>query len=73
MKNGTTQTASALSARDFAALGLSGVAYVKPKLVDGQRLYAIHTADGKEVAVLEGWEEALATVRSNDLEPVWLH
>jgi hypothetical protein len=73
MKNPTTETTPRLSAREFLALGMAGIAYIKPRQVEGAQHFAIHTADGAEVALAESWEDALATVRANDLEPVSLH
>ena len=57
----------------FAALGLEDLAYVKPKQVGERQLYAIHTADGSEVAVVDGRELAFATISQNELEPVSVH
>jgi len=63
-----------LSSTEFAALGIQQVAYVKPKTADNGRIrYAIHTADGAEVAVVGGFELALVTVRQNDMEPLSVH
>ena len=36
-------------------------------------MYAIHTADGNEVAVVDGRELAFATISQNELEPVSVH
>lgn len=74
MKNPMQEmTSLPLSAGEFLALGMAGMAYVRPKQVDGSAQFAIHTADGSEVAVLDSFEEALEAVRANELEPVWLH
>lgn len=74
MKNSTFETATLpLSAGEFLALGMAGMAYVRLKKTDGAAQFAIHTADGSEVAVLDSLEEALEAVRANELEPVWLH
>ncbi len=61
-----------LTQQDFAALGLADIAYVRPKLVNGATVFAIHTADGNEAAVTPTHETAIATIRQNDLEPVHL-
>ena len=61
------------SPRDFAALGLEHVAYVKPILVEGAQAFAVHAADGTEIAVLASREVAIATVQQHDLEPVSVH
>ena len=58
---------------EFAALGIEDLAYVKPKQAGGRELYTIHTADGSEVAVVEGRELAFATITRNELEPLSVH
>ena len=63
----------ALSATDFAALGMSDLAYVKPVDVDGGTAYAIHAADGSQMAVVNDRELALAAIRQHDLEAVDVH
>ena len=62
-----------LSGRDFANLGVHAVAYIKPITVDGELVFAIHSADGREMAVIADLEIALQTVRQNDLEPASVH
>lgn len=63
-----------MSAREFALLGMEAFAYVKPKQGDNDAVtFAIHTADGNEVAVVADRELALATVLQNDLIPVSVH
>jgi len=58
----------------LAHLGLEQVAYVKSvTLDDGTPGFAIHAADGHEVAVMANRELAFVTVRQNDLEPVSVH
>jgi|TARA_B110000263_G_scaffold150340_1_gene130471 hypothetical protein len=62
-----------LPPEEFAELGLEELAYVKAKPVKGTKMYAIHTADGNEVAVVDGRELAFATISQNELEPVSVH
>jgi hypothetical protein len=62
-----------LSPTDFAALGLSDLAYVKSVLVDGRVAYAIHAADGTNMAVVDDRGLAFAAIREHDLEAVQLH
>jgi len=58
----------------LALLGIEQVAYVKDvTLDDGTAGFAIHAADGQEVAVMANREVAFAAVRQNDLEPVSVH
>ncbi len=61
------------TARDFEALGLEHLAYVKPVTVDGQTAFAVHAADGTEIAVMSDREVARAAIRQHDLEPVSVH
>ena len=62
-----------ISPQDFAMLGLTDVAYVRSKPIDDVIAFAIHSADGTEVAVLPAYDTAIATILQNDLEPVGLH
>ena len=62
-----------MSDHDLAALGLQEVAYVKPVFVEGNTAYAVHAADGTEIAVLANRDIAFAAIRQNDLRPVSVH
>ena len=63
-----------MSQSDLAALGLQGVAYVRPfRTPDGATVFAIHAADGMQLALAATEELALATIRENDLEAVSIH
>jgi hypothetical protein len=62
-----------ISPRDFAALGLEHIAYVKPIVVNGAQAFAVHAADGTQIAVLANREVAIAAVQQHDLEPVSVH
>jgi hypothetical protein len=61
------------SAADFSHWGLDHVAYIKPETIDGERVYAIHAADGQRIGVASGREEALVGVRHNDMDPYSVH
>ena len=58
---------------EFALLGMQDIAYVKRVTVNDQAAFAIHAADGTQIAVLADRDTAFATVRQNDLEPVNVH
>src|SRR5690242_19885147 len=45
--------ANSLSERAFKALGIEDIAYVKPIGEGGRSTYAIHAADGSQLAVVE--------------------
>jgi hypothetical protein len=62
-----------LTARDFALLGVQDLAYVKQVSVNDVTAYALHAADGTQIAVLPDREIAFATLRQHDLEPVSVH
>lgn len=58
---------------EFALLGMQDIAYVKRVTVNDQAAFAIHAADGTQIAVLADRDTAFATVRQHDLEPVNVH
>lgn len=62
-----------MSASDLALLGVQDLAYIKRVVVDGATGYAVHAADGTEIAVLPDRDVAFATVRQHDLEPLSVH
>jgi len=68
-----TEPIAQISTQDLMILGLQEVAYVKPVVIDGQAAYAVHAADGREVAIMPSRDVALAAVRQNDLEPLSVH
>lgn len=62
-----------LSPADFTTLGVNDVAYIKACIRDEQSVYAIHAANGAEVAVAASRELAQAIVRQHGLEPLSAH
>lgn len=62
-----------MTANDLAMLGMQDIAYVKPVLVDGGVGFAIHAADGTQMALIADRALAFAVVRQNELEPVSVH
>lgn len=58
---------------ELAMLGLQDVAYVRPVSIKGIDGFAIHAADGSELAVLPSREQASATILQNNMAPVSLH
>lgn len=63
-----------ITRQDLALLGLEDLAYIKTVIGEGGEVaYAIHTADGNQVAVVDDRDVAFATVRQNDLEPLSVH
>ena len=62
-----------ISPEQLAALGMDRVAYVRPAVVDGQKVYAIHSADGNAIGMMAGRDLAFAAVKQHDVEPVSVH
>jgi hypothetical protein len=62
-----------LSLTDLLTFGLNNIAYLKPVQVNGQSVYAIHAADGSQLALVANREVGFAAMIEHDLEPVPLH
>jgi len=77
-----------LTSEDLIELGLSDIVYVKSVtsdevkaaevegtegLPDGIMLYAVHTADGTPVALLNDRDTAFAAARQYSMEPMSVH
>jgi len=62
-----------MSARDFALFGMQDMAYIKSVTVNDVVGYAVHAADGTQIAVLPDRNVAFATVRQHELEPLSVH
>ena len=59
-----------MTANDLATLGMQDIAYVKPVVVEGTAGYAVHAADGTQMALIANRDLAFAVVRQNEMEPV---
>ena len=73
MKTVNKDTWELIPEEEFASLGIDDMAYVKLQNTIGKNMYSIHTADGSEVAVVEGREVAFATITQNELNPLSVH
>jgi hypothetical protein len=62
-----------LSANELGLLGMEDLAYVKPVMIDGAGAFAVHAANGTQIAVMADREVAFAVVRQHDMEPVSVH
>jgi hypothetical protein len=62
-----------LSTRDLAILGVQDVAFVKRVDVNDEIAYAIHAADGTQMALMTDRDIAFAAIRQHGLEPVSVH
>ena len=62
-----------LSPQELGLLGREDVAYVKSIVVEGQPVFAVHAADGTQIAVMANRDLAFAVVRQHGMEPVSVH
>jgi hypothetical protein len=62
-----------LSPKDLAALGVQDIAFVKCITVNDDIAYAIHAADGTQMAMMADRDIAFAAIRQHGLEPVSVH
>ena len=62
-----------ISPQEFAHFGMQDVAFVRRAVIDEKVCWAIHAADGTEIATMSDRDVALATVRQHDLEPLSVH
>jgi len=61
------------SPEQFAHLGIADIAYVKRVIVDDEPVFAVHAADGTQMAVLRDRETAVAALLQHELEAVSVH
>jgi len=69
----TTEQMRQMTTNDLAMLGMQDIAYVKPVTVEGAAGFAVHAADGTQMALIANRDLAFAVVRQNEMEPVSVH
>lgn len=62
-----------LSTAQLQALGVSQLAYVKQVMVGGVAAFAIHAADGTQMAVAEDCAVAVAAIREHEMIAAMVH
>ena len=62
-----------LSTAQLQALGVSQLAYVKPVIVGGVTAFAIHAADGTQMAVADDCAVAVAAIREHEMVAAMVH
>ena len=62
-----------LSRQELGLLGIEAVAYVKPVFVEGVAAFAVHAADGSQIAIVLTREAAHAVIHSNGMLPISVH
>ncbi|HVH76001.1 MAG TPA: DUF1150 family protein [Stellaceae bacterium] len=68
-----TEWLAEISQGEFARLGIEQIAYVKQVVVNDVVGYAVHAADGTQIALLPSRELAAATLMQHDIEALSLH
>ncbi len=54
-------------------LGVSQMAYVKPVMMNGTAMFAIHGADGSPMALAEDQNIAIAAIAQHEMIPTLVH
>ncbi|MFQ5533492.1 MAG: DUF1150 family protein [Sphingomonadales bacterium] len=57
----------------LASIGITDIVYIRPVLENGVPGYAVHSADGQPLAMLESREAAIGAAIQNDMEPFSVH
>ena len=58
---------------ELQQLGMTQIAYVKPIMLNGAAMFAIHGADGSPMAVAEDRDLALAAIVQHEMIPTLVH
>jgi len=62
-----------LTEAEWQAFMVNQVAYIKPVQENGQSVFGIYAADGRQLALIGDRDTAFAAVLSHDLQPVSVH
>lgn len=68
-----THSYSPMTAHEFAYFGIFDHAYIKPVMVNGGTVYAIHAANGSLLWCLPVRDIAIAILREHDMKPLSVH
>jgi hypothetical protein len=69
----TTETLKHLSPEAFAALGAEDTLYLRPIVQNGVVAFAVHTAAGQPIGLMESPELARAAALQHDMTLVSVH
>lgn len=72
-KNRTLPEVPVPTRQQLAELGLGGLAYVRPVMVDGQSAFAIFGADGQQIGLAPDRALADAAIVQHEMVPVSVH
>ena len=57
----------------FTVIDTPPIAYVKPVITEEGKSYAVHTADGTQLAIFATRDAAYFAAKQHDLDPVLIH
>ncbi len=63
----------AITPDQLQQLGMAQLAYVKPVMLNGAAMFAIHGADGSPMAVAEDRDIAMAAIVQHEMIPALVH
>jgi hypothetical protein len=62
-----------ITTAQLAQLGVSRLAYIKPGMMGGESVFAIHAADGTPMAVAPNQELAWDAILEHEMVPAFVH
>lgn len=62
-----------ITAQDLAALGIGEVAYLRPVEIQGEIVFAIMAADGRQIGLAPDYQSAVGAMHQHDLELATTH
>jgi hypothetical protein len=62
-----------ISQNDLALLGVDVLAYIRPITLAEETVFAVNTADGRQIAITDDFEAAIAAAQSYSYQTVYVH
>ena len=62
-----------ISEQDLAQLGADDLAYVRPIILEKETVFAVTSADGRQIAIAEDFETAVLAAHENSFYTVSVH
>lgn len=62
-----------LTEAQFAQLGVSQLAYIKPVVIEGKRVVAIHAANGTPMGLADDADTAAVAIIQHEMIPALVH
>jgi hypothetical protein len=62
-----------LTEAQFAELGVRQLAYIKPVMVEGKRVFSIHAANGVPMGLAEDSDTAAVAIIQHEMIPARVH